>query len=690
MVKESPSENPFKHFLDNSFYLIWIINCNGKLEYANPAWYEALGHLEDNLAQDDIYTFIHPATKPVFQETLAQVLQGQSVQGLEISLVRKNNEPIIIMGDVHPHKVASKIVGGQFIFTDITAQRLIEDKWQTAERQLQFVLSHIDEVFFLFDVTNQKILNINTAYERIFGQPTSKLNETPFSFLDYIHPEDRNKVLENMAQSAQQPGVIRSDYRIVRSDGEIRWVSDATYSLEDYHHKIHQKISIITDITDRKTLEQSLRQSTARLDAINNISRRLLAAQSVKSIARTVLNHLDNLIPFQQAQIFQYHTQTEKAKVIAAVGKEGILQMLGNQFFSSAPLGISKQSRNIQIQYVEDIFVLPLSSPFYQELAQENIRSFILATLVADGITAGVLFIAADTSHAYDEKAQHIVKELAELLAIAFQQLHLRESLRDYTETLESLVANRTYALQIANKELVQANRLKDEFLAAMSHELRTPLTNILARAEILQDMTFGELNEKQVSSLRTIEQNGNQLLALITDIMDLANLNAGQIVFQQESTSLDLICESSLAAIRESARVRRLRIKEAYVSGLTITTDSRRLLQIVVNLLSNAVKFTPPEGEIGLTVTVDEAKQEVQIAVCDTGIGISQAQMKSLFNPFVQLDGGLTRRQGGTGLGLVLVDRLTSSLGGRCMVASEVDTGSVFTVIFPMEHLND
>lgn len=246
-------------------------------------------------------------------------------------------------------------------------------------------------------------------------------------------------------------------------------------------------------------------------------------------------------------------------------------------------------------------------------------------------------------------------------------------------------VEERTTELLVKNTELAQALRARDEFLANTSHELRTPLNAVLGLSAGLQEEVYGPLTDKQHAALRTIEQSGRQLLDLINDILELARIEAGQVELDIRQISVEHMCQAVLRPIRQAARQKKLAIAERLDPLVTtIQADERRLKQMLVNLLSNAVKFTPPGGHIGIEVSGDPDHQLVHLTVWDTGIGIAPEQHDRLFQPFVQIDSGLNRQYGGTGLGLALVARLAALHNGSIMVESEVGAGSRFTISLP------
>jgi PAS domain S-box-containing protein len=258
-------------------------------------------------------------------------------------------------------------------------------------------------------------------------------------------------------------------------------------------------------------------------------------------------------------------------------------------------------------------------------------------------------------------------------------------ALRQLNETLEQRVAARTSELAHANVELARAARLKDEFLATMSHELRTPLSSILGRVEMLQEKLDGPLTPRQVASLQRIETSGQQLLALINGILELSTIEAGKLTLTRAAVDVALVCQHSQQQVAASALKKRITLSTTLDPQVrTIQADERRLTQILVNLLANAVKFTPEGGQIGLEVRGDPEHQRATFTIWDTGIGIAEADHPNLFQPFVQLDGGLNRQYEGTGLGLVLVRRLTEAHQGSVTVESTPGQGSRFSVILP------
>ncbi|MEM8610931.1 MAG: ATP-binding protein, partial [Cyanobacteria bacterium P01_H01_bin.105] len=293
-------------------------------------------------------------------------------------------------------------------------------------------------------------------------------------------------------------------------------------------------------------------------------------------------------------------------------------------------------------------------------------------------------------------------------------------------------ITNRKQAemqLRLTNEKLVRATRLKNEFLANMSHELHTPLNAILGMAESLREQAFGEIHEQQIKPLQMIQRNGNHLLELINDILDVAKIESDQLELDIIPTAIEPICRDSLAVIMQQAYRKSIQVATNLPTDLPdVPVDKRRIRQVLIHLLSNAVKFTPKGGHInlemslhsrstvstsivckrekqneskeqsllGVTPTADyrtdlafqkrraDIKTFVRIAISDTGIGIASEDISTLFEPFIQIDSDLNRKYSGTGLGLALVKRIVELHGGVVGVKSNFGNGSCFTVDLP------
>lgn len=252
--------------------------------------------------------------------------------------------------------------------------------------------------------------------------------------------------------------------------------------------------------------------------------------------------------------------------------------------------------------------------------------------------------------------------------------------LRDITQQ-EQIKAE----LASKNLELARANRMKSEFLANMSHELRTPMTSILGFSSLLEQQVYGELNDRQKLYVSQIHQSGEHLLGLINEVLDLSKVEAGQMDLHVTAISVPALCDDVIKMVITQAEMKNLTIHQQIEPDLPVLmADEMRVRQMLLNLLSNAIKFTPKGRSIGLTI--ERRKDYLDITVWDEGIGIPNDQVSSLFQPFQQLDSSLSKKYEGTGLGLVLTQKLTRLHGGEITVESDVDQGTQFIIHLPLD----
>jgi PAS domain S-box-containing protein len=236
--------------------------------------------------------------------------------------------------------------------------------------------------------------------------------------------------------------------------------------------------------------------------------------------------------------------------------------------------------------------------------------------------------------------------------------------------------------LRLASEKAEAANRAKSEFLANMSHELRTPLNGVMAMAELLDD---GSLPERQAGMLRTIQDSGALLLSIVNDLLDLAKVESGKLTLEERPVLLGDLVTKVEAMHSLSARAKGVLLVAEVSADLRapVLADEKRLLQVMHNLLGNALKFTET-GEVRLTVARDD-QGRVVLTVADTGIGMTAEQAARVFDEFTQADGTITRRFGGTGLGLPIVRRLVEQMKGTISMYSTPGIGTVLAVTLPL-----
>jgi signal transduction histidine kinase len=294
-------------------------------------------------------------------------------------------------------------------------------------------------------------------------------------------------------------------------------------------------------------------------------------------------------------------------------------------------------------------------------------RTMLAVPLLREGIPIGVLHLDRTVVRPFTDKQIELVEIFADQAVIAIENVRLFDEIQD------------------KNRQLQLASENKSQFLSSMSHELRTPLNAIIGLTEMMVSNAARFGTEKALEPLRRVNAAGTHLLSLINEVLDLSKIEAGKLELNPERINLARLIDEVVGTAGQLAEKNQNRlIVEAQENVGALKADAMRLKQILLNLLSNACKFTKV-GEVALRVRkVADGRDWVELAVADTGIGLTAEQQAKLFQDFTQADSLTARRYGGTGLGLALSRKLARMMGGDVTVTSELGKGSVFTVRLP------
>jgi PAS domain S-box-containing protein len=468
--------------------------------------------------------------------------------------------------------------------------------------------------------------NLNPSFEKTLGFTTKELMAKPY--MEFIHPNDHPATVVEKDGLKEGKVTFAFENRYLCKDGSYKWLLWNAVSVSE-QEAIY---AVARDITERKRVEALLRESEER-------HRKLFE---------------NNPHP---TWVFDRETLRFLAVNAAAVRKYGY----SREEFLAMTLK--------DIRPPEDV---PVLLETVRALGEGNESSNTWRHRLKDG----TIIDTENTSYAltFLGRAARVV------VAVDITQRKLDEAER--RKFIDRLAAS-NQELDLRNREVERATRLKSKFLASMSHELRTPLNAIVGFSDLLADETPGALNAKQKRFVNHIKQGSAHLLQLINDILDLSKIEAGQLELRCEDFQVKDALPEVLSTIRPLAMAKTIQVHHKLEAGRPVYADRVRFKQILYNLLSNAVKFTPKEGRIDIDCV--ESGNEVCISVTDTGIGIRAEDQAVVFEEFRQVEGNTNTANEGTGLGLAITKRLVERQGGKISLESEPGKGSRFTFTLPI-----
>ncbi|MFP4483036.1 MAG: ATP-binding protein, partial [Thermovirgaceae bacterium] len=461
----------------------------------------------------------------------------------------------------------------------------------------------------------------------------------------------------------------------------------------DRKDEVGELATAINNLADSLVSKITVRDNSAR------IMKALLPLNTVEEFARNATKRLMETLDASMGAFHLQNAETGRFAHIYSAGFDPVTVSDSDNVFLEGLIGRVLVKGDIMLfdrtsieqgEAEEDLFLF--STPF----GTTEARQVLAIPLVNEQEPLGVITLASMNSFT-EEQLEIIRQDLPGMVATLERVLATRRIMEMTSELREKNTELQTQSEQLRQQagelheqnlelgvqkmQVEEANRLKSEFLSNMSHELRTPLNSILALSRLMKDQPASS-PEEQLEYLGIIERNGRQLLELINDILDLSKIESGRMDLRVEEISVPALIGDITEAFRPMAEEKGISLEEETEKPLPVLeSDQSRLRQILRNLLGNAIKFTE-EGWV--TISAASEGEYLRIDVSDSGVGIPEDQLETIFDEFRQIDGSAARRYEGTGLGLAIARKSARLLGGKIAVRSKVGEGSTFTVTLP------
>ncbi|MBP7691876.1 MAG: PAS domain S-box protein [Anaerolineales bacterium] len=680
-----------------------VLDADGRFEYVNPAYAAMLGCQPDELIGRSPFEVTLAGDHDQLAGAMTLRRAGHS-NTYETRLRRRDGGTVPVLITGVPGAPTSRVRGAIAVITDLTERRAAEEQLRDNEEKYRQLIANLTDGVSMVDEQG-RLVEWNAAQAAITGVDRAAVLGRPLweVQIELTPPEHRTPeqveqlraAVQRLHQTGEFPDASRRrTLALLRPDGVQRMIEAVSYPFQT--RTGWAMGSLTRDITERVRLEQAMRDSEARY--------RLLFEESPVSLWEEDITGIRaKLEAWRQAGVADFRAffaqQPDRLLECQAALRIVDVNQATLQLYRAPdkPTLLASFARILPVEAIESFRELVLTiAAGRSELDWEGVNytlagerldiqlRFYLPGRDASRVLVSILDITAR------KQAEHAVTQLNQVLEQRVQERTAaleaaNRALQAERAQLAQRVAERTADLSAANAELAQAARAKDEFLASMSHELRTPLNTILGMTELLQEELYGPNNPEQRECLRSVDESGRHLLALINDILDVSKIEANRLELQFDLVEVAAVCQASLRLVKEAAHKKRQTLTVTLDPAVALVrADERRLKQMLVNLLSNAGKFTPEGGRLGLEVRGDHDREQVRFTVWDTGIGIAPEDQARLFKPFVQLDSRLARQYAGTGLGLSLVRRMAELHGGGVELESALDQGSRFTLILP------
>ncbi len=639
-----------------------VTQLDGTILYANPQVSRLFGlPLEELVSRGSPAMYYDPADRQGFLEALER--EGR-VRSYEVRF--KKADSTLIWGLLSSEPIT---FGGQPALLngiyDITDRKRAEEALQESQQMLRLVMDNVPQSIFWKDKDLVYLgCNREFAEDAALASPEEVVGKTDYD-MPWVEQAELYRADDRRVMESGQP-VLNYEEPQTTPTGDIIWLRTSKVPLRDAAGNVTAVLGMYEDITDRKRAEQERERFTTQLSTAADVAAQIGAILDPDQLLNTVIPLLKERFGLYYVHFYMLDEAAGQLALRAGYGEPGrIMLERGHTIPLDAERSlVARAARSKEIVLANDVTQEPsfLPNPLLPET-----RSEVAVPAIAGGAVLGVFDVQHNVPGYFTEADLDVFQTLTGQITTALQNASLFEEIQQAAERLR------------------EVDRLKSEFLANMSHELRTPLNSILGYTEVMLMGISGDLPEETLEDVHAIYDNGQHLLRLINDILDLAKIEAGRMALNIEEVEIaplleDVRTNNSGLLVNKPVEM----IVEVQEGLPAIKADRVRISQVLNNLVSNAAKFTE-QGRITMRAFGDDGEW-VCLEVEDTGIGIQESDLESIFEQFRQADGSFKRRAEGTGLGLTITRHLVHMHGGTINVRSQVGAGSTFTVHLPVE----
>ncbi|MFW6358288.1 MAG: PAS domain S-box protein, partial [Chroococcales cyanobacterium] len=571
---------------------------------------------------------------------------------------------------------------------DITDSKRAQREIQATKERLELVLQAANDGFWDWNLETGEIY-FSPRWKEMIGYTDSELSNDFQSWERVIFEEDRIAALQ-LVEDYNSGKIDRflTIQRFHHKDGSTVYILSRAIHLKNADGKTVRMIGAHTDITEQVKAKEALQRQLQRTLLLKQITEQIRSSLDSQQVFQITATQMGKVLGVNRCVIHTYLPLPEPRIPFVAEyiesGYPSILEIevpvVGNSFAEQ----VLREDRAFSSANVYQDPLIPL--PISTLCDSLGIKSMLAIRTSYQGKPNGVIALhSCNEFRSWNNEEIELLEAVAVQVGIAIAQANLLEQERQQHEEL----SQKNAALDKARRDAEAANRAKSEFLAMMSHEIRTPMNAVIGMTGLLLD---SPLDEQQQDFAETIRSSGDALLTIINDILDFSKIESGKLELEEHPFDLRACVEESLDLVASRATKKGIEIGYSIDPNTpnAIVSDVTRLRQVLVNLLTNGVKFTP-KGEVTVSVMARQLgeawNQEdteypyyaIRFAVKDSGIGIPSDRLGRLFQAFSQVDSSTTRHYGGTGLGLVISQRLCEMMGGRIWVDSMEGEGSTF-----------